>query len=140
MTFKTLKYCCSSYNYLFYKFYSWHLWLHKGYYCPQNTACITLSFFVCVNLLTLSILTQLLIGYGFNQIGKYKQLIIIVPCIILAMNYVFFLKNKRYTKIINQFKNEDIKKSRLGNIFVLIFILSSFFFGFFFMHVLKIAI
>ena len=80
------KLCCI-YQYLFYKFYSWHVWLNGGDYYSEQTACVTLSFLVGVEIFPLLITMQILTGYGFEQIANSKFHILLVQLPFWVLNH-----------------------------------------------------
>lgn len=68
----------SGYQYVFYKFYTWDVWLHShNDPFPQNVALFTISLLVWINFLSLLILLELITGYGFDQLKYLSEWAII---------------------------------------------------------------
>src|ERR1700733_14180534 len=88
------------YEYLFYKFYSWDVWLNCGKDpFPYQAAWYTLSFLVYMNFLAILMILEIFTGYGFDQIGYsgYQKIIVIaLGFSFLILNYFIFIRKKIY--------------------------------------------
>ena len=119
MIFKSI---VNFYQYLFYKFYSWHVFLHKGKYFPHNTAWMTISLIESFNFLNLLMMLQILTGYQFIKLffsdsGVKTSSMIIIYLVFNFFDYFFLMKNKKYIKIVKRYEKEDRASRIKGNIF-----------------------
>lgn len=106
------------YQYLFYKFYAWDLWLHGEKDFPYQAAWFTLSFLIYMNFVFLMAVSEVITGYGFEQFMSLSNLNkIAIGTGFLIFNYFLFVRKRKYKKIVKQFENEDRKSRIIGNIF-----------------------
>lgn len=106
------------YQYLFYKYYRWSVWLNRGmdpYSYQAGWAFLSLLLFA--NFLTILCITEIVTGYGFDQFSKLPKIFIIATMtVFLFINYFIFIKNRKYKKIIERYEKEDRKSKIKGNI------------------------
>ena len=89
------------YNYTFYKIYKSISRVNN--YSPEISATIWLSILIGMNIMS----TLLYLKFKLEQISLNS--IYIALTIIYIFNFLFFIKNKKYIKIIKQFDSENNK-------------------------------
>ena len=130
---------CMTYEYIFYKLSSWSEWLNCGRDpFPYQTGWFLLALLFWQNFLVFLMVTQLLFGYGFNNIVSLSKIeTLALGSVFLVMNYFFFVRNKKYKKIFKKFENENKKDKLKGTLFVWAYIIVSIGAGFFFAGFLR---
>ncbi len=113
----------TNYQYLYYKFYASSVWWRRGKdpfsYQTGLYVITTLSF---MNFLTLLALSEVLTGFGYEQICYSKLNAVLLGSTILFINYALLVRNEKYLKIIKKFRNEDKKTRIKGNIYALLYV------------------
>lgn len=115
------------YQYLFYKYYTWNLWLNRGMDPFAYQAGITvLSLLIVINIMTLLEIINIVAGVDLLQLGNPKLSLTIMTIAFCYINLLIFKSHKRYKKIIKRFEQEDRKSKILGNMFAWFCFLGSF--------------
>jgi hypothetical protein len=115
-----------SYHYIFYSIYEWNKRVTPKSEQPELNAMLALSFLIFCNLVLLSILIELTIGFkliSFEGISAITVMSIIVG--IIVMNYFLLVHRRRYISIIEKYKQTG--KTKAANGFVLFYIIASLF-------------
>ena len=109
------------YNYLFSNLYRWANGLSHDE-SPEYTAFFSISFLVFCNVLTVLALVRLFIGQPlrFGEISKFW--IAGFALIIIAPQWFYLIRKKRFEKIISSFPSKNNSKDTL---FTWIYIISS---------------
>ena len=92
---------------------------------PTNIAMSTISILQFINILTIYVL----LVHGFNIIKPFvlsKELAVLIALIIYLLNYLYFLRKKRFLKIEMKFDKDSQKMKIVRKIFFWIYIISSF--------------
>jgi hypothetical protein len=123
-----IKKICMAYQYFFYKCYRVSTLLTPDEYSFNcyKSGWLTLSFLNYINFLALSLISEILTGYGFSQIGYSKTTVLIPGVFFFILNYFIFIYQEKYKKIIKKFENESKKSRTKGTIFSWIYVVLSF--------------
>lgn len=89
------------YDYVFYSIYRNTSITNKS--IPDWSTIIAISMLLANNIFSILIYIE----YDIESIGR--QGFGIIPIILIGINYLYFLKNKRYQNILNGFKNQQNK-------------------------------
>lgn len=114
------------YKYLFYKLYINIDKVEKGWgeaAITEHSASSTITLLLTINLMSLLIFIDNL----FDLDGKlFKPSIIFTFLVVLdILNYLYFIRKKKYLKIIDEWKNETKKQSILRGVIVLAYVIIS---------------
>lgn len=60
-----------------------------------------------------------------NSQGIYKTILIGIAILLFITNWILFIDKQRVTKIMNRYKRESIRHSKIGNTLVLLYVLLS---------------
>jgi len=113
--------------------YSWNIFIspNRPEFAYRNSAWFMLSLLIYMNVLNLAIFTELISGYGFNDLAYFGKIGLLVVCfLVLFFNYFFLVRGKKYIKIINEFQKESENGRIIGNILTWLFIIGTFLIGF----------
>jgi len=104
------------YNYLFLKLYKFGIKL--DFFDAKYSAVSIISLFIAINL---DFIRKKIHYYPVN-LTNYS---IAVFVLLFIVNALYFIREKRYEKIIERYKNESKAKSIIGTVCVLIYIVLS---------------
>jgi len=114
------------YYYLFYKINSWFTNIFGRY--DETNALGIVSLLLGIPLMHISALIEILLKVpmydGHVKDNKYYYLIPIV--IYIYINHYFLIRKERHLKIMEYYKSESKRQSRIGSIAVVLFIILSF--------------
>lgn len=128
----------NSYHFIFYSIYKWNKRVAPKSEQPELNAMLALCFLIFCNLVFLSIVIELTIGFkiiSFEGISPITVMSIIVG--IIVMNYFLLVYRKRYISIIEKYK--QTRKTKVANGFVLFYIITSLFTLIFFLFYIAIS-
>lgn len=111
------------YRYLIYKLYSWGL--KKPGDTPITNVIITLTFVHLVQLFTLYLIALRFfpsINIFANVDKLYIGIFFIAFCV---LNYFLIYNKNRWASYMEEFKNESLKESKQGKLFVLAYLIGS---------------
>ena len=113
------------YKYIYYWLYTWNRGLWGESDVPEFNAVLGMSLsFVC-NMLSLSVLIDVILGVQVipDEISKVK---LIIPLLsIMAIHYFAFMHKGKYIEIEKEFKAESKKERRRKGILVLLYTFGS---------------
>jgi len=114
------------YYYLFYKINSWFTNIFGRY--EETSALSFVSLLLGIPIMHISALIEILMKVpmydGQVKDNKYYYLIPIV--IYIYINHYFLIRKERHLKIMEYYKSESKRQSRIGSIAVVLFIILSF--------------
>lgn len=118
------------YQNLFYRVYSFHVWMNKGKHGPMDSAYLLVGVFFMFNFLTfllvLETLTELKI---FKFFIEYKLTFAISFLVMVEiLGYFFVRRNKAYLKIIKEFKKESVAERKKYSTLAIIYFVATFLF------------
>jgi hypothetical protein len=119
-----------AYSYLFYKFYSWALWLHGEKSAPSATALGTISILGILNWITGIAILQIFTGISVDPFFHLsRSMVFIFGMVVLFLINLDLMKNNKdkCKKIIRKFNQEDANERMKGTVFVWCYILGSIF-------------
>lgn len=109
------------YNYLFYFLYSYYnntkKWSDSK--APFFSSILVISTLIGLNFLSLRDIYLFQLNGIKNIIPKYEFLL--VPSIIIILNFLYFKHNNRYLKILKEYK--DDRKNQYRKVFIIIYII-----------------
>ena len=115
------------YQYIYYRIYKWNLRNSGINDLPQYNAMFGLSFLIFFNIYIVPELIQSLTGFWISfEKDEYKIVVAIFAVIIFIINYFAFVKNRKYLKLVEKFKDETPAESRRGTIMIIVYIFLSF--------------
>jgi len=117
-------------KYLYYKIYQ-SFRMVKTNDTPATNAMLLISGFEGVNILTIFLILKHFLNFKFNFSSPNEIILFTLPLcsVIFTLNY--FLLYKKREDICEQYKNENKMQSRIGFVFLLIYIIGSFAFVYF---------
>jgi len=116
-----------TYKYLYYKLFC--IWLKKKDE-PENAyinAVITISFLVCLNLLSIPLVLMAIFGKDIITIPELpdKWVLFIIVIAYGVSQYFLLAHNKKYIAIINKYKDENEEKRKKGLFYTWVYIIIS---------------
>jgi hypothetical protein len=112
------------YRYLFYRIYLATQSLQDENDLPEWGAASFLACLLWLNVLTVTIAAQLLIGVRLGW-DVFTALTFSVGGSLLAFNYALFLRHRRWREIVARFEAENLGCRRVGTICVLTYVIGS---------------
>ena len=106
------------YYYLYYKIYVFTKRIRKNEASIATT--IGISYLVLTNIIGVSLM---IFDRERNNIEFFKPLYIGIIILGFAINYLIFLKDKKYIEIEKRFKKETNERRILGNILVSLYVI-----------------
>lgn len=115
------------YEYLFYKLYQWSRKVNgESFFYHKAHACMMMAVVLALNILTLSIIINLITGIKIKLPELSKLGWASIALVYIGLNYVYFSYGGRYLKVLSQYRNEDVGSARIGNIMITIYVIGSF--------------
>ena len=116
------------YRNLFYRFYSFHVWLNGGKYGPHDSAYLFLGVLIMFNIFTILMVFQILTGIVILAFLIKYQLIFAVSMLVLTeiLGYFLIRRNKEYLKIIKKFKKESEAERKKYSKFAIVYAVATF--------------
>jgi len=107
------------YNYLFYRIYS--LALRLKVFDGEFSALMTVSVIIYFNIL-------LILDVSDNEfLLNTKEQAVPASLAVIAINFLYFLRKKRFLKIKERYENESMLQKTIGSLIVIIYVIASFF-------------
>lgn len=118
------------YDNLFYRLYRWSEYVYRGG-APglyQYHAVIMISALCLFNLLTVVFLLQITFSWNSLMPRASSQHIVgvVLICVIMFFNYLYFIRGRRYPIIISRYKDENNKMRKRNSIFTFAYFFGSF--------------
>ncbi len=126
------------YQYFFYRLYKYGKFINIPFNKINNLfhinvelrvtfwSAVTLALIIMFNLSTLF---HFLFGDTYELYIKTKSIMLIILIIITILNYIYFLRRKKYLKIEERFSKETIVAKILSSIFLLIILFETFYYA-----------
>lgn len=120
------------YQNLFYRFYSFHVWMFKGKHKPQDFGYLLLGVLISFNFLTLLLILETLTGIKISNLWLSYRLTFAILMLILTeiLGYFFVRKNKAYLKIIKEFKKESAAERKKYSKLAIVYFAATFLLAF----------
>lgn len=112
-------------KYLYYKIYQSFRRV-KTNDTPATNAMLLISGFECVNILTIFLILKHFLNIKFNFSSPNEIILFTLPLCSVMFTLNYFLLYKKREDICEQYKNENKTHSRIGFVFLLIYIIGSF--------------
>jgi len=95
----------SSYEYLFYLFYKWTIWINGEKNYPIYYASLMLSLAVILNIFSLMMVVELFSIYAPLSfvVSRSKYFLVVFSVAILGLNYLYFSRKNRWVVIVEKF-------------------------------------
>lgn len=110
------------YDDLFYRIYSWNTKYWGKIYRPQDTL-VAFALTIVLNLFTVDIFVEALIG---ARIQTTLFVLLLVYLTVWVSCYVYFIKNKRYERIIETYGHESAGQKKVGTIIATVYLVGTF--------------
>lgn len=118
------------YDYLFYRIYKSINVTNKS--IPEWSTIITISILLAINLFSILLYYQ----YPIESIGEKG--FGLIPLLTVAINYIYFIFNKRYLKIIDNYNNSKFNDNLFHDIIIVTYACLSIFILFKLLEVKKV--
>lgn len=125
------------YKYLYYRLYSWNLKQWGKRDDPQWNALLGVSFMMFINLISISLVLELL-GYDVFLIESLPKIgIVTIALLILFFNYFLYVHKGKFKIIGKEFSKESKKNKRINALLLWIYVISSFLLNFGILYLIK---
>ena len=122
------------YQYIFYAFYSWALFL-KTDKVPVFKALLSLVIVEFINIFTILVFFEIRLKRIIIPVNTSEYNIVVLVLILLGVNYVILIKNGRLKKIKERFMCESPSNKKTNQIIVGCYVLLTFVIFFFSMYI-----
>ncbi|PDP40745.1 hypothetical protein CLI84_08550 [Porphyromonas gingivalis] len=113
------------YKYIYYRLYTWNLKKWGKIDGPEWNALFGISIMMFLNLMTLSLLLDVLGLINYWKIIHIREIVIAVSLSILVVNYFCFIRRKQYFKIIKRYKQETTIERHRNTIIIWFYFFAS---------------
>lgn len=117
-----------TYKYLYYKLYCIYQRKKDGQGNAHINAVILISFLVLSNIVTIPLTLMAIFGKDIIALPTLPQnwIIFLFAIAYGVSQYFFLVHNKKYVKIVNEFKDENEEESKSGLLYAWVYIVASF--------------
>lgn len=116
------------YYYLYFRIYCFLTLLNKKNNVVEHSSLLAQSILLSFNILTLLGYYKLKLDLDFRF--EFRQLGYLIAVIVIIMNYFIFFRRGKYKYIIKEYKARKYEQSTTGGIWVVAYIVLTFYFSF----------
>lgn len=113
------------YKYLYYRSYSWFLKIRNNKIIPHLDALGFVSVVMFLNAIFIVMAIDCFNILLINSMEILETILLYIIILILLLNYIYFILNKRYLKIFNSYSYENKSQNKKRGIILLIFVFLS---------------
>lgn len=117
------------YDQMFYVLCRWDGFVNRGMFQGARPfdAVVMMSALNCLNLLSVMFITGTAMNYQFLGLGGIVQLCgVLVMAIVFCFNYLYFVKSKRYERVLARYGNVSISRMKGSVAATIVYVLFSF--------------